>query len=350
MNGMKIIILCIINLSIFKTSADANFINELPCSEHKNCSIGVYATSPENQIGTKIIYAEIDDGKRSGEIIVYDTVSQKITDKVKVHRLDPHNAANQYWNDNDVFIYQDGYQDIYGYDVNLQKKIFHLNGKLGIKNQPGEVYIKKDKNNRKSESPGIYRFNISERSETLIVLYSEIESEICKHKTKCRLNDIWNIKYNDISDELLFRVDYEVNGQILKEILMLNTKLFKLKRSELLIHFFIQERSVMGALNEEFITLDENNNLIDVKKIKVNHFDINKGVIATDSWYESYTVFLKLCKLETELCNTVFENNHSNIVWDRFYHVNPSFNSKGNKLFFNYPNGPNSVVAAYVDI
>lgn len=336
-------------MATFQVIAKDEKIKKLPCSKSKDCSIGVYGESPENKSGSMLIYVELDTEKRDGSVLVYDNKNNKIIEKVYLKKVDPHNSARQYWDNDYRIVYQDGYQDIYIYDLQKKTIIKHLNGKLGLKNKPGTILIKKDRKNNDEEEPGIYKYNIELDSELFLISYNEIESFICEKKIDCTLLDIWNIKIDQSNENVFARVDYKLGHQKHKRLLIISSS-YRLTDIRLPIHFFIDNGNVLGSYDGRLIALDPKFNLVKESDLFVNHFDKYNNKIATDNAYFSKKVNLKLCDWQTVQCEKIFESENSKMVWANYFHINPAFNFKNNKLFFNYPVDNYKVTVAYVEL
>lgn len=320
-------------------------INILPCNKGKNCVFGVYGISPENLDGSLIMYLEIDDQKNSGVIKIRSKF--ELITEIKLNRVSPHNGARQYWNSDDLIVFQDGFQKIILYNIIKNVVIKELSGKLGLKNRKGSILIKKDFKTRNSE-PGIYKYDIKKDLEKKLISYSDIERFVCARYPDCNIIDIWNLKYSQDGELIYFRVDFKSKG--VESQVLASFDGSSLIITDLIIHFMPINNFIYGGVDGKLVVLNKNLDYFSGFNIGVNHFDVLGMKIASDSHYNSELVSLKLCNIEISICRTLFINDNSDIVWNRFYHINPAFSSNGKTLYFNYPISKNSIKAAYLKL
>ncbi|MBU2979948.1 hypothetical protein [Alteromonas sp. C1M14] len=347
---MKIIFIVIVLFLIsIKFVMSEDKIKVLPCGSYNNCVFGSYTVSPESPSKEKIMYLEIDEEDRTGAIRIYNkkNMIEKFNNIIPVSLVDPHNGARQYWNDENTIVYQDGYQTIKIFDIDKSELKAEIDGKLGLINAKNKILVKKDFHSA-TNSPGIYVYSILEKDESLIISYKDLEAKFCLDDEKCKLKDVWNLKFSEDGNSIFFRVDLMIGKTKTQYLAKYDGK--SIIKRDLMIHYLIAKDGVYGGVDNFLTKVDLDFESSEKINLQVNHFDISSDLVATDSAYYSEIIYIKLCKMSNFECETVFSNNFDDLVWEHFYHLNPSFSDDGKRLYFNYPISENSVQAAYITL
>jgi hypothetical protein len=320
-------------------------------------SLSYYNTTPESPNASAVLYARFDELPETGNRPVTGALwlcrpdgndHRKLVD---IGHLTVHNAACQQWVDDETIAYDDG-QLVHVVDLDGRQTIEPVPGLLEHAPHGRCVLLSRRED----------RHDLPDAACELNVDTGEVH-EICRPTNFARFTDrfptdhdadrsrwrVLHLQYNPSGTRIAMRFDMGT-GEPRRYVMTCrpdgsDAVCFGPKP----MHFlWFDDETLMGHDHQVANDLPDDRHLrrytLEGEAVETlagagNHLGASpdRRLFASETWYHSSTIRLVVYRRgETTPAAVVDEHEHTEPVWGRTFHVNPSFSRDGRRVYFNH--------------
>ena len=354
----------------------------------QSTSFGIYDTSPESPDGSRIAYvrfleepANPRDG-RPGELWVCETDLSHHRKVCDISLVRTHNGAQVFWLDNETIGFFTPWssepRELLFVDADTGENRFPpIRGITSVGHEPHDGKVLYAMDVRAVGPPlgeaGIYEFDSATGKSRMVLSLAKLNTykdllpqEALKAKKAYR-EDEWkffHLMYSPNAERIAFRIDVGENrSQRLRVNMQSDGSDFHVLNSPLLHFRFYDDSSIAGHergvdVNREQLPVRYSSSgeyLETLAEVPGNHYAISpdRMSFASESDYNSEPVVLRYYHAGDDLSSSMVlaEFPPQDVVWEKRFHVNPSFSRDGKRVYFHMPtaDGRNGTFFAVVE-